>query len=82
MQELQGWMEFYTAEPFGYSMENYRTGITASVIANVHRGKNTRSYQPEDFMPRPRHKYQSWQEQYQVVKVLNELFHGENRRMS
>lgn len=30
----------------------YRTGIIASVIANVNRGKNTKAYKPEDFMPK------------------------------
>lgn len=31
--------------------EYFRTGILASTVANVQRGKNRRPYKPSDFMP-------------------------------
>jgi hypothetical protein len=71
-------MEFYSLEPFGNPIENYRMGIISSVIANVHRGKNSRTYSPEDFIPKIKRR-QTWEEQYNIVKTLNRLFHGEEK---
>jgi hypothetical protein len=45
-------MAYYSLEPFGDSRADLRTGIVASLIANIHRGKDQKPYKPEDFMPR------------------------------
>ena len=37
--------------PFGDERSDLQAGIIASTIANVHRGKNTSAFKPEDFMP-------------------------------
>lgn len=44
-------MAYYAIEPFGERAEWLRNGILASVIANAHRGKNSKTFKPEDFMP-------------------------------
>jgi len=45
-------MAYYAIEPFGQYPKYYRTGIVASIIANVHRGKRSQAFRPEDFMPK------------------------------
>lgn len=51
--QLKGWMEYASIEPFGEERDDYRSGIVASVIANVNRDSKTRPepYSPLDFMP-------------------------------
>lgn len=46
-------MVLESIEPFGERGNYFRTGILASVIANVHRDKKKRPrpYDPSDFMP-------------------------------
>lgn len=46
-------MAYYSVEPFGEERGDLRTGILASVIANVNRDRKKRSepYTPQDFMP-------------------------------
>ena len=46
------WMAFSRLEPWGEERADLRTGIVASTIANANRGKNTKAFKPEDFMPR------------------------------
>lgn len=49
--EFGEWIAFYSIEPFGERIEDLRTGITASVIANVNRAKDTPPYKASDFIP-------------------------------
>jgi len=51
-RELSEWMAYNNLEPFGEERADARSGIVAATIANVHRGKNTRPYEPKDFMPK------------------------------
>lgn len=48
-RELTEWTAYYKLEPFGEERADVRAGVVASVIANVHRGKN-RPFRPTDFM--------------------------------
>jgi hypothetical protein len=48
---LDEWMRYYEVEPWGEECADFRAGMIASTIANVHRRPNTRSYGPADFMP-------------------------------
>jgi hypothetical protein len=50
-KQLTEWMAFYQIEPFGEERDDLRSGIVASVIANVNRGKNRKPFKPEEFMP-------------------------------
>lgn len=47
------WQAFYQMEPFGDVKADWRAGMLASVLANVNRGKGTKAFHPEDFMPKP-----------------------------
>ena len=50
MNELLLWFEFMEIQPFGYEMENYRSGLVASAIYNTNRTKNTdKIFDPKDF---------------------------------
>jgi len=52
-RELSEWMAFFQLEPWGAEVEDWRTGLIASTIANVNRDpkKRRKPYEPEDFMP-------------------------------
>lgn len=50
-RELAEWAAYYSIEPFGEERDDLRAGIVASVIANVNRGKSSKVYEPQDFMP-------------------------------
>ncbi|NNF76423.1 MAG: hypothetical protein HKN05_00200 [Rhizobiales bacterium] len=49
--ELTEWMAFYTLEPWGYEIDNFRPAVVAATIANVNREKGKPAYSPKDFMP-------------------------------
>ena len=45
------WMAYSRLEPWGEERDDLRMAIIASTIANVNRGKNTKAFKPQDFMP-------------------------------
>ena len=51
---LNEWFAFFRLEPFGTDMENHRTGVVASVVANANRNpkKKPEAYKPSDFFPK------------------------------
>ena len=50
-RQIAEWMAYFSIEPFGEHAAYWRTGQIVAMIANVNRGKRTRAYKPEDFMP-------------------------------
>mgnify|MGYP003628027606 CR=1 FL=1 len=51
-KELAEWAGYYSLEPFGsFRDSDVPAGIIASTIANCNRTKNSKSFNPEDFMP-------------------------------
>jgi hypothetical protein len=52
-RDVAEWKAYYSIEPFGEARADLRTGILASLIANVHRDRKKRPepFVPEDFMP-------------------------------
>lgn len=50
-RELTEWAAYELVEPFGEWRDDLRSGIVASTIANALRGKGSRSFKPEDFIP-------------------------------
>lgn len=50
-RELTEWQAYYTLEPFGARQGYVQAAIVASTVANVNRGKDSRPFKPEDFMP-------------------------------
>jgi hypothetical protein len=54
--ELNEWMALWSIEGgFGDMKQDYRAGQICSTLANVNRGKNSKTYKPEDFSLRPKH---------------------------
>ena len=45
-------MAYDSLEPFGEERADLRMGVIASTIANVNRGKNTKAFSAQDFMPK------------------------------
>jgi len=50
-RELAEWVAYNSIDPIGNFRSDLQSGIVASTIANVNRGKNTNPYSPQDFMP-------------------------------
>jgi len=70
--ELTEWMAFFSLEPWGTEVEDWRAAMVASVIANVNRDpKKRKPYEPKDFMPRyePQVQEQSWEEQARLLAL-------------
>ena len=73
-RELTEWMAFFSLEPWGSEVEDWRAGLIASTIANVNRDpkKRRKPYEPSDFMPRyeaPKAQEQSWEEQARIFEM-------------
>ncbi len=49
--EFTEWVAYSQLEPFGDLRGDYRSGVVAATLANVHRTKDARAFRPEDFMP-------------------------------
>lgn len=49
--EFGEWVAFFSLEPFGDRIADLRTGVVASTVANVNRGKDTPAFKPLDFIP-------------------------------
>ncbi len=49
--EFTEWVAYSQLEPFGELRGDYRSGVVAATLANVHRAKDGRAFTPEDFMP-------------------------------
>ncbi len=78
-------MAFYTLDPWGGKRDDLRSGILASVIANSNRGKNTKAFTPQDFVPdfdKPVNRKQTVEEQMAIVEqmkiALGDMGHQES----
>ena len=84
-RELTEWAVFFSLEPWGAEVEDWRFGMLASVIANANRDPKRRRkpYEPSDFMPRravqAEVEEQSVEEQAQIMEAwarILEATHG------
>lgn len=78
-RELTEWMAFFSLEPWGTEVEDWRAGMVASVIANANRDPKRRRkpYEPQDFMPRrdrPAQEEQSWEEQARILEMWGKIW--------
>ena len=66
-------MAYYSIEPFGEWRADLRQAITSMIIANVNRGKKSRAYKVNEFMPfdKPRKRRQQTPEK--MIAMLNLL---------
>lgn len=82
-QEFREWQLYARIEPFGSAHEDYRFGKLMAIMVNMQRKRGSKALQPWDFMPpfeKRTKKYQTWQEQLQVVEALNQAFGGKDLR--
>lgn len=81
-RELSEWMAFFSLEPWGCEVEDWRFGMLASVIANVNRDKKKqrKPFEPQDFMPQRNTKVetqkeeQTWEEQARIIEMWARMF--------
>lgn len=50
-REFEEWRAYSLLEPWDETRADWRAGIIASTLANIHRGKDTEPFSPGDFMP-------------------------------
>ena len=80
-RELSEWAAFAQLEPFGEEREDLRAAIVAATVANTARDpKKQRAFVPSDFMPDFEREPQSWEQQLQIVEMLNVAFGGRDLR--
>ena len=76
-KEFSEWMAYYTIEPFGQWRDNYHATLSASILANVNRGKSQQPYSINDFMYKD--KFTSdMEKQKQFISNLEALAHNGN----
>ena len=76
-------MAYEHIEPFGETRADLRTGIVASILANVNRKKGARASKPKDFMPefyKRKKKEMDWQAQLAHIETINQLMGGKDNR--
>lgn len=62
---------------------DYRAGVIAATLANVHRSSRARPYRPEDFFHLPSRQgggRKGWQQHLALVEMLNAAFGGRDLR--
>lgn len=73
-EQLQGWLAYFNIEPFGYDMQNYRSGIIAASILNSVRGKESdKVWSYKDFYIENT-KRQDWRDQYAIAQSICAAF--------
>jgi len=73
-RELSEWMAYFSLEPWGTEVEDWRAGLVASTVANVNRDEKKRKkpFEPKDFIPqraKPPVEEQSPEEQAKILKM-------------
>ena len=81
-RELSEWMAFAQLEPFGADADFFGHAQTATVIANVNRGKDDKPFTVEDFMPKraePKGE-QSTDKMIKSIETINIMLGGKDLR--
>jgi len=76
--ELTEWMAYFSLEPFGYELDNYRTGVIAATIANTTPGIK-KTYKPSDFFPQEM-KTDTPDVMEEKVKMLAKVMNSKRRK--
>jgi len=50
--EFAEWIAYHSIDPFTIDKSEYLLAVIASILANVHRKKGSRTYKPGDFIPK------------------------------
>jgi len=80
--EFAEWVAYYQIEPWGETRADLRSGIVASTIANVWRGKGKKAYSADEFIPdfekaRRATGKQSMQEQIAKARMITAMMSDE-----
>ena len=73
-RQIAEWMVYFSIEPFGEHAAYWRAGMIAATFANANRGKRTRAYKPEDFMPSEPKAQPGTQSVDEMAAVLKQAF--------
>jgi hypothetical protein len=76
-EQYLNWLSYYEISPWGYEIENYRSGIIASAIMNVNRSKKSdKLFTLDDFFPKRNKqiKKQTSDEQLAIAKSYMSLY--------
>lgn len=73
-RELTEWAAYFSLEPWGTEVEDWRAGLIASTIANANRDpkRQRQPFQPKDFMPQREPQQveaQSLEEQAKILEL-------------
>lgn len=80
-REITEWMAFEQLEPFGAEAGYIGHAITASTVANVHRGSKQKVYEVSDFMPKRKKKEpQSVEAMIQFAEMYTAALGGQDLR--
>jgi hypothetical protein len=72
--EFMDWCAFYSLEPWGYEMENWRVGVVAATTANSAGRK--KPLKPTDFMPKSGRKKRAKSAEEIESELLKVSTHG------
>lgn len=50
-RDFQGWQRYYRIEPWGERRADLRAGIVAAAVRNAMRGRGSRAFRAQDFLP-------------------------------
>ncbi len=80
--QFSEWIAYYSLEPFGEERADWRQAFTSCILANAHRGKNSKASELDDFMLKveddePRE--QTEQQQQNVFELMNKAVEARKR---
>ena len=75
--EYSEWMAYHNIEPFTLSKADHILSVIASILANVHRKKGSRTYKSSDFMPSIKAKRLDTPKE--IETKLRSIFSGNNK---
>ena len=70
--ELLNWKAMYQIDPFGTFRDNLHTGMIASTVYNMQRGKNSRPMKATDFLIKDKNQRRA-EETAQTLAALNRM---------
>jgi len=80
-EQLIGWLAYYGIEPFGYDINNYRSGVVAAAVMNSVRGKESdKVWSHKDFfIDNTAVKQQNWNDQLAIATTIVNVYSGKEK---
>ncbi len=48
--EFSEWVAYHKIDPFTFDKSEYQLALIAAILMNVHKGKGSKTFRPEDFI--------------------------------